>query len=177
MHRALRPAFVLTLATLTPACSKPKPSESATTGPAPTVATTLTEEEPQPPPPRGGPPPPDPNTRMRPMRAPLPETAATTPPMGPKRPLNPVLEGRSVYAGNGGYCFVLLPAPPDAPPVPPGGDNSVRKNVDCPEEMMDPAWDTCLHGTLSTDGKLCDCWRPGNPPPPPRAAECPKSVK
>lgn len=168
MRRTLRPAFVITLAALTPACTKSSRGESAggTHVPTATAATaTATGREPTPEPP----------TRVRAVRSPLPEAVQPSPGLGPNvTTLNPQLEGRFVYAAASGRCIVMLPPPPGTPPPPPGGDNSVAKNVDCPEAMLDPAWDTCLHGTLMTDGTRCACYRPGNPPPPPLTAECPK---
>jgi hypothetical protein len=179
MRRLLRPAFVLTVATAATGCTKSQeqtPVASTTVPSAPptqvedrdAVAPQATGQEPPLPPP----------TKKRTVRSPLPKALGPSGGLGPSlRGLNPTLEGRSVSAASDGSCYIELPPPEGTPPPPPGGSNYVRKNVDCPEAMQDPAWDTCLHGSLSTDGTNCECWRIGNPPPPPSQAECPGSAE
>jgi hypothetical protein len=87
--------------------------------------------------------------------------------------LNPISEkGRRIMIGGpaGDSCFVDVDS---EEPLPPGG----RKlgQIDCPPELDEPAWDTCLMGDLAKqkDGS-CVCLQSGNPPPPPSMASCPK---
>ncbi|HMR77509.1 MAG TPA: hypothetical protein PKD61_20515 [Polyangiaceae bacterium] len=179
MHRLLRPAFVLTVATAATGCTKPQERTRVASATVPSAPPTQAEASdvvaPQP---TGQEPLPPPATKKRTVRSPLPNAFEPSSGLGPNlRGLNPTLEGRSVSAASDGTCYIELPPPEGTPPPPPGGSNYVRKNVDCPEAMQDPAWDTCLHGTLSTDGTKCECWRPGNPPPPPSQAECPGGAK
>lgn len=84
-------------------------------------------------------------------------------------------EGRVIYAGQDGSCYVQVPLPKGTPPAPTGSRNVDNKTIDCPASMNDAAWDSCLGGTmLRASADLCACdpmW--GNPPPPPSRAECP----
>jgi hypothetical protein len=175
-NRVLRPAFLLTFALGPAACGKPAssghPDEPILIGNPP---------EPEPEPVR-----PEPDAQAlelvldkRTVREPLP---AWERPKHPKpyggRVINPTLDGKLVYAAHDGSCYVRAAPPAGAPPRPPGDDGSRAKPVSCPSEMLEPAWDTCLAGSLSVlpDGE-CVCLRTGNPPPPPAAAECPSTAK
>lgn len=84
-------------------------------------------------------------------------------------------EGRTIYAGRDGSCYVQVPMPEGTPRGPTGSRNVDNQTVDCPASMQDAAWDSCLGGTLlRASADLCACdpgW--GNPPPPPSRAECP----
>ena len=74
----------------------------------------------------------------------------------------------SIYRGPEG-CFVYLPFPePPTSVVPPPS-----QAVPCPPAMLQPAWNTCLHGTLSRAAEGCSCAQFSNPPPPPRLQPCP----
>jgi hypothetical protein len=93
------------------------------------------------------------------------------------RRLNPRhAEDGTIFAGQSGDCYVLVQKDPGGPIGPPG-TGLEAKNVDCPDLMQDPAWDTCLGGEIvKTSSGECACARSGNPPPPNTQAECPKSA-
>lgn len=84
--------------------------------------------------------------------------------------LNPIIDHRAVQA-RGDRCFVQVPSGEKAnswqPPK--------LKQIDCPPEMDDPAWDRCYGGNLykHVDTGACVCTRDGNPPPPPIETDCP----
>jgi hypothetical protein len=170
----LRPAFVVTLTALTP-LSCQKRNETANPPPPPTVKGTSES----PPPPTGSgtteSPPPQPMKR-RPVRSPLPAPAGNAAKFDwvKAKQLNPRLNGSPIIAAKDGSCFVEVRADPSAPIGPPGS-GLVAKPVDCPDVMQDPAFDTCIGGTLMQTAEAgCVCARSGNPPPPPEKAECPK---
>lgn len=174
----MRPAFVITFATLAASCSRhpptPEPDSrpvvgnppepTATAAPEPT-ATVATE--------------PARASKKRTVRSPVPQTEYTKGRIdfANSKRLNPSdAQGRIVLARADGHCYVRIPPPPGTPIGPPGMDQSKPLVVDCPDSMQDPAWDTCLHEelTLLASGE-CICPHTGNPPPPPSLAECPKS--
>ncbi len=88
------------------------------------------------------------------------------------KPLNPRIDNRVVRA-TGEKCYVQVPF--DKPPK--SWQPHKTKQVDCPPEMDDPAWDHCHGGDLHkhVDTGQCVCVRDGNPPPPSVAAPCPKT--
>jgi len=89
--------------------------------------------------------------------------------------LNPTHEGRTVMTDKRGGCYIMLPPGADSPPAPPGSRIGARQDVDCPESMDDPAWDSCLDDQLAkvASGECVCLASYGNPPPPPSQAECP----
>ncbi|MDP2314088.1 MAG: hypothetical protein Q8P41_14395 [Pseudomonadota bacterium] len=109
-----------------------------------------------------------------------PPVVAATFPTGPVRagelanPLDP--EGRAIYRGGvAGDCYVELPfvERPTSVRRPP------TQEVACPAPMMEEAWTGCLGGILEVakvDPLECVCDFFGNPPPPPKAAVCPREV-
>jgi len=158
-----RPAFVVTLTALTP-LSCQKRTETSDPPPPPTITETS-----NPPPPTG--------TKRRAVRDPLPASAGPAGKLdwAKVERLNPRLSGGPIMAAQDGTCFIEVQADPSAPIGPPGS-GLAAKPVDCPDAMQDPAWDTCLGGTLlRTAEGSCVCERTGNPPPPPERAECPKA--
>lgn len=165
----IRPAFVVTLAVLAPvACQKQTPHGNPP--PPPPTATTTSNE------PIGMNPPDVKSTRK--VRDPVPsqtEQFAGHIDYGKVKRLNPHgRENRLIMAAKDGTCFIEVPIDPSAPIGPPG-TGMKSEQVDCPDVMMDPAWDSCLYGDLlRVDSGECACDRMGNPPPPATKAECPK---
>jgi hypothetical protein len=169
----IRPAFVVTLATLGPiACQKqttgnPPPTSTAEIGnPPEPVSSEATETS-------------TPAAKAtRKVRDPVPSQTEDYPgrvDYAKAQRLNPHgRENRLIMAAKDGTCFIQVPIDPSAPIGPPGTGLRAEQ-VDCPEVMQDPAWDTCLYGDLMrTESGDCVCDRMGNPPPPPTKAECPK---
>jgi hypothetical protein len=170
MRRLLANAFVTTVSLS--ACGKttPPPEVETHNPPMPTVDTPLevvdvaaVDAAPA-----------EPKTRVRKRTRPaaLAQGAATRPP-SPKT-LNPKdALGRIVFAGSDDVCFVEVPRKSSEPP-PRGVVPPATERVDCPPAMDDPAWDHCT-GRLVIDeaAGTCACVNDyGNPPPPPRLAEC-----
>ena len=171
----LRPAFVITLMALSGAgCESrdkppqkgrsmtPKKAASAHVNPPPVAVTASPEDR---------------KMRSRVVRTPLPPLKPAAKQNIRGRSVNPQTAiGRVVFARSDGHCFVNLPRP-EAKPLPGSHDATYQQVVDCPDAMLDPAWDTCLSGRMRyhKDGQ-CACHRDGNPPPPVAVAECPKQV-
>ena len=155
-RRRLAPAFVVTLTALA-ACDKPAK--------APHGEHAVKAKH-------------DAKLQQRSVRDPLPAWQEYPGPIehASTKELNPKDgEGRTIYAGRYGGCYVYLPFPADEPTPPPGTEPPTRA-VDCTEVMQDPAWDTCIGGSLlRVASGQCACEQMGNPPPPPATAECPKS--
>jgi hypothetical protein len=86
--------------------------------------------------------------------------------------LNPKIDNMTVFTGHDGSCYIRVPTGDSKGP---GAAVETTQLVDCPSEMNDPAWDTCLAGQLlALPGGECACAYSGNPPPPATVAECPK---
>ena len=82
------------------------------------------------------------------------------------------LHGR-VYTLGLGKCGVDVPLPPDV--MPSSGIFLNIREIDCPEGMTDPIFQSCREGILTRlDAENCSC-EPvtGNPPPPARQSGCP----
>jgi hypothetical protein len=79
--------------------------------------------------------------------------------------------------GDPRQCVIYAPWP-KGQPIPPPGSPIPTTTVDCPPIMLDPAWDECRMGDISSteDGSACDCFQMSNPPPPPHTiSHCPKA--
>ncbi|MFT5680848.1 MAG: hypothetical protein ACI8RZ_001754 [Myxococcota bacterium] len=135
-------------------------------------------ETPTPPPekPAGNPPPPEP------IPEPIPGPTGNPPAQNTIIPValstigelnaQSLLFGR-VYTLGMGKCGVDVPLPPDAPQT--SGIFFNISEVDCPAEMLSPAFQECRESLLSrTDAESCVCTPvTGNPPPGPRPIACP----
>lgn len=107
------------------------------------------------------------------VAAPEPTPAPTTTPK-PNKALNAVdAQGRMIYAGRDGGCYVHLPFPAGAQ-RPPGMRPPIEA-LDCPPEMQHESWSDCGGGTIWAirDGEGCECRIMSNPPPAPRPIDCP----
>lgn len=78
------------------------------------------------------------------------------------RMLNP-LHGKEPIRVYGETCMIIV-------------DTYDTKQVDCPKEMDDPAWDHCQGGTVlqHVETSACVCLQTGNPPRPTVSMPCPK---
>jgi hypothetical protein len=167
MRRELRPAFVITLAALIPAGCK-KAEQTGSKQAAPSASSPLTTASDQP-------------LRRRSVRAPVPKPKTSNVTIDWRRAerLNGKDgDGRWIYAAADGSCYVRLLRAGGAANPPGVHEDHARRVVDCPESMLDPAWDTCLDDQLTrtvVGNDECVCDRHANPPPPPSVAECPKT--
>lgn len=171
MSRQLRAGFVVTVSVVACSTAKPVPEAEPSAASATTTATataTATGEAPAPQPTHK-------KREVRNLRS-SPEHMASPFDYAATTPLNPKDDqGRTIFTTSTGECYVHTPLPADEPPGPPGSPNVKREIIDCPEAMMDAAWDSCMAGTLlRMPNDRCVC-NPtfGNPPPPPYHAECP----
>jgi len=86
--------------------------------------------------------------------------------------LNPRVDGKPAYRSKG-RCFVHgeFDEPPTSVMPPP------REYIPCPPGLLDNTWEACPGGTVRTDDDRtrCSCDQFGNPPPPARYMECPKT--
>ncbi len=126
--------------------------------------------EPPPEEPAGNPPPPIEEISVNPP----PRDTITPVPLSTLGELNAKsAQFGTVYTLGMGKCGVDVPLPPDAPRS--SGIFFNIKEVDCPAEMLDPAFQECRESLLSrTDAENCICTPvTGNPPPGPQPIKCP----
>jgi hypothetical protein len=161
MRRDLRPAFLLTVALGPGACSKPSAPPAPETEAAPQAPAASRAPAPLP------------ETKRRKVRSQLAKWGQHQGSVSGARVLNPTGEqGLHVVTTENGSCVVRVP-------VTRGSKHTYsNKLVDCPDSMLDPAWDSCLwHKLAQLEDGRCVCLRTGNPPPPPTEAECPASER
>ena len=168
----MRPAFVVTVATISQfACEASQPNANT---PSATATVTIAD------------------TSAAPTSTTAPTATATADPAvmrkrsvkktpwityegkiaGDQKPLNPRdADNRMIFARRDGHCYVTVPLPPEQQTKMRGG---VVKVVDCPDAMQHPQWDSCLGGTMyQLENDDCICRVGGNPPPPAARASCP----